>query len=57
MVFNLMEGFTMHHCNYIPNNFKSKNETKAKNDSDNAKILNDHLSPSRSHSTRQTSPT
>ena len=44
MVFNLMEGFTKHHCNYIPNNFKSKNGTEAKNDSDNTKILNNHLS-------------
>jgi len=44
MVFKLMEGFTKHHRNYLPNNFKFKNGTEAKNDNDNAKILNTHFS-------------
>ena len=43
MVFKLMEGFTKHHRNYLPTNFKYKNGTEAKNDNDNAEILNAHF--------------
>jgi hypothetical protein len=43
MVFKLMEGFQSHHKTYIPKNFKNKSGIEAKNDTDNAKILNTHL--------------
>ena len=42
MVFKLMEGFTKRHHHYLPNNFKFKNGTEAKNN--NAKILKTHFS-------------
>ena len=38
-----MQGFTNHHRTYLPNNFKFKNGIEAKNDDDNAKILNAHF--------------
>ena len=43
MVFKLMDGFQKHHKNILPKNFKSKTGTEAKNDTDNAAILNDHF--------------
>ena len=43
MVFKLMEGFQKHHRMHIPSNFKNKNGTEAKNDNDNAAILNSHF--------------
>jgi hypothetical protein len=43
MVFKLMEGFQKHHRNNLPKNFKSKAVIEAKNDNDNATILNDHF--------------
>ena len=43
MVFKLMEGFQNHHRNYLPSNFQSKNGIEAKNDTDNAQILNSHF--------------
>jgi len=43
MVFELMEGFTKHHHNYLPTKFKYKNCTKAKKDCENAEILNAHF--------------
>ena len=44
MVFKLMEGFSTHHRIFRPTNFKYKNGTEAKNDRDNADILNSHFS-------------
>ena len=41
MVFKLMDGFQKHHKNILPRNFKSKAGIEAKNDTDNAAILND----------------
>jgi hypothetical protein len=38
-----MEGFQKHHRNNLPKNFKSKAGIEAKNDNDNATILNDHF--------------
>ena len=43
MVFKLMEGFTKHHRTFHPTNFKYKNNTEAKNDNENAEILNTHF--------------
>mmetsp|Transcript_1493 Transcript_1493/g.2313 ORF Transcript_1493/g.2313 Transcript_1493/m.2313 type:complete len:881 (+) Transcript_1493:452-3094(+) len=43
MVFKLMEGFQGHHRNYLPPNFRNKNGIEAKNDADNAQILNSHF--------------
>ena len=43
MVFRLMEGFQKHHRVYLPRNFKTKNGVEAKNDQDNATILNQHF--------------
>ena len=43
MVFKLMEGFTKHHHMYHPTNFKYKNGIEAKNDNENAEILNIHF--------------
>ena len=43
MIFKLMEGFQSHHRNYLPSNFRSKNGIEAKNDTDNAQILNAHF--------------
>jgi hypothetical protein len=43
MVFQLMEGFQKHHRNDLPKKFKSKSGIEAKNDTDNARILNDHF--------------
>ena len=43
MVFKLMEGYQKHHRNILPKNFKSKAGIEAKNDADNATILNEHF--------------
>jgi hypothetical protein len=43
MVCNLMDGFTKHHRIYLPTNFKHKNGIEAKNDNNNANILNAHF--------------
>jgi len=43
MDFKLMEGFKKHHRSYLPKNFKSKNGSEAKNEDDNAAILNKHF--------------
>jgi hypothetical protein len=43
MVFKLMEGFQNHHKISMPNFFKSKAGAEAKNDEENAKILNEHF--------------
>ena len=43
MVFKLMEGFTKLHRMYRPTNFKYKNGIEAKNDNENAEILNIHF--------------
>jgi hypothetical protein len=43
MVFKLMEGFQKHHRTHLPSNFKNKNGIEAKNDDDNAAILNSHF--------------
>ena len=43
MVFKLMEGFQKLHRTHIPSKFKNKNRAEAKNDDDNAAILNSHF--------------
>ena len=43
MVLKLMEGFQKHHRTVLPRNFKSKTGVEAKNDADNATILNEHF--------------
>jgi hypothetical protein len=39
MIFKLVDGFQMHHRNYVERNFKSKDGKIAENDSENAEIL------------------
>jgi hypothetical protein len=43
MIFKLMERFQGHHRTHLPSNFKNKNGIEAKNDDDNAVILNAHF--------------
>ncbi len=38
-----MEDIPNHHKTYMPKNFKTKSGVKAKNDKDNAKVLNTHF--------------
>ena len=38
-----MEGYQKHHRKILPKNFKSKSGIEAKNNADNATILNDHF--------------